>query len=125
LSSVTQVSVVGTFKDNWNGGATVTERQIAYNTTNTTTGAILVVSDGSTLMNEFDPGRKYYFWARVKNSVGWSGWSAVTSATLLAGAFVVYNGVPTPAVPYVNVGGVWKVARPWSRNGGIWKESAT
>jgi len=127
LSSVTQVSVYATFKDNANGGATVTARQIGYNIANNTTDANFrsVTSDGSTSITALTPGKKYYFWARVQNSVGWSAWSAVASTTLKAGAFVIVDGVPKPAVPYVNVNGVWKIARPWSKNGDFWKESAT
>ena len=125
LSSLTQVSVYGTFKANGNGGATITAYQIAYNTSNTTSGATIISSDGSTTITGLLPGTTYYFWARAQNSVGWSGWSAVSSTKTIAGAYVIYGGVPKPAVPYVRVGGVWKVARPWSRSGGIWKESAT
>lgn len=123
LSQLTQTSVFGTFKDNWNGGATITDRQIAVNTTNTTSGATLVISDGSTILNNLLPGTTYYFWARAMNSIGWGPWSAVSSTKTIAGAFVIYGGVPKPAVPYVKDAGVWKVARPWSRNGGFWKES--
>lgn len=125
LSQVTQVSAYGVFKDNWNGGATVTARQIAYNTTNTTTGATIISSDGSTTITGLTPGTKYYFWARAFNSVGWSGWSAVASTTTKAGAFVTYGGVPKPAIPWVKDAGVWKVAKVWGRNGDIWKETAT
>lgn len=125
LSSLTQVSAYGTFKDNWNGGATITSRAIAYNTSNTTTGATIVSSDGSTTLTGLKPGTKYYFWARTQNSVGVSAWSAVSSATTVAGAYVIVGGVPKPAVPYVRSGGVWKVARPWQNSKGTWKESAT
>jgi titin len=125
LSSLTQVSAYGTFKDNANGGAAITAREIAYNTSNTVTGATIVSSDGSTTMTGLLPGKKYYFWARTKNSVGYSAWSAVSSATTIAGAYVIVNGVPKPAVPYVRVGGVWKVARPWANVKNTWKESAT
>jgi len=123
LSAITQVSVYGTFKANGNGGATITAYQIARNTSNTLTGATIVSSDGSTTMTGLLPGRTYYFWARAQNSVGWGPWSVVSSAKTLAGAYVIYGGVPKAAVPYVKVDGVWKVARPWARNGGIWKES--
>lgn len=125
LSEVTQVSAKGTFKDNWNGGATVTARRIAYNTVNDVSSATIVSSTGTTTLTALSPGKTYYFWASVQNSVGWSAWSVVSSTQLMAGAFVTYNGAVKPAVPYVNVNGVWKVARPWSRNGDIWKESAT
>lgn len=126
-SNVKQNSVTTTFKANGNGGTSILDYQLAYNTSNTTTGATIVTppNSGVLTVTNLPPGQKLYFWARARNSVGYSAWSVVTSVTLIAGAYVVYNGVPTRAVPFVNVNGVWKVARPWSKNGDIWKESAT
>lgn len=124
FTNVKQAQVDVAFKDNANNGATITTRQLSYNTTNSHTGETIITSDGSTTVLNLDAGRLYYFWARTFNSVGWSAWSAVSSVQLQAGAWVNVGGVWKRAVPYVNVAGTWKVAEGWARNGGFWKQSA-
>jgi hypothetical protein len=68
------------------------------------------------------PGTQYYVWVRAKNSYGWGPWSPSATVTTLSGAYI-YNGtmkVWMKAVPYVNVGGVWKPAQAWRKNVGYW-----
>ena len=120
ISSITQTSVYGTFKANASNGPAITKYEIGYGTSSSSPQST-IASDGSTTISGLLPGTKYYFWARAYNSVGWSSWSAVSSATLLAGAYVNVNNVWHAAVPYVNVNGVWKVATPMVKIAGVWK----
>jgi fibronectin type III domain protein len=114
---------------NWNppgfdGGTAVTGYDIAYNTTNSTTGATIITGVTSPYTKTaLTPGTKYWFFVRAKNAVGNGFWSNGVSVTMIAGARVNVGGVWKQAVPYVRVAGVWKVARPWSRVLGTWKES--
>ena len=126
-SNIKQNTLTTTFKANGNGGTAIIDYQIAYNTSNTVTGATIIVPSNSGVTNwtNLPPGQKLYFWARSRNAVGYSAWSAVTSVQLIAGAYVIYGGVPKRAVPYVKVNGAWKVAKPWVRSGSTWKEMAT
>lgn len=72
-----------------------------------------------------DPGKTYYFWGRVRNSVGWGPWStSPSSVVLIAGARVLVVGEWKRAVPYVRVGGAWRVAEPWVKDAGLWKKTA-
>lgn len=134
LTEITQDSMMVKFTDGANGGASITNRRIAYNTSNTLTGATIVSSDGSTVLTGLPPGDTVYVWASTYNEHGWGPWSAVNSGTTIAGMFVMYLGQPKPAVPYVNVGGVaatestpaipgvWKIAEPQTRFYGLWKK---
>ena len=123
LSNVEQQSLDMSFTDGNNGGAAVTSRQIAYNTSNTLTGATIISSDGSTHISGLLPGRRYYFWARTNNIIGNGNWSSAITTELIAGATITVGGVVKRAVPWVNDGGVWKVARPWVKAAGFWIES--
>lgn len=69
------------------------------------------------------PGRLYYFWARGRNDIGWSVWSARSEVLLLAGAYVRDADIWRRAVPYVKVDGIWRIAKPWTRAIGTWKET--
>lgn len=120
ISSVTQTSVYGTFTANANNGSAITKYEIGYGTSSSAPQST-ISSDGSTTITGLLPGTKHYFWARAYNSVGWSPWSVVSSATLLAGAYVNVNNVWKAAVPYVNVNGVWQVATPMVKIAGVWK----
>lgn len=123
VSDATQNSVVVSFTDNSNGGTAVLERQIAYSTVNTTTGALTVPYTGVRTITGLLPATTYFFWARVRNSVGWGPYSPVVSDRTVAGAYLNVDGVWKEAIPYVKVSGVWKLARPWARIAGAWKET--
>ena len=104
-----------------NNGSPATEAQVGYGTSSSSPQTIVNGSDLD--INGLNPGTKYYFWARTKNAVGWSAWSASSNVTTPAGAWVFYDGAWRRAVPYVKVSGVWKVAEPWVKIGGLWKNT--
>lgn len=122
-SNATQTSILISFTDNGNGGSGITGRQVAYNTTNTTTGATAVTYTGIMTVGGLQPATTYYVWARTINAAGWSPWSPVVTFRTIAGARFNVNNVWKEAIPYVNVAGVWKLAAPWVRDAGVWKET--
>jgi hypothetical protein len=81
----------------------------------------VTIVGGNIHITAMDPGKMYYFWARARNTVGWSAWSVRSQVLLLAGARVLVGGEWKRAVPYVKDGGVWKVTEPWVKNAGEWK----
>jgi len=122
VSYIDQVSAIATITVNGDGGATITAYQLGWGLSSTTptsthTGPL------SQIISGLLPGKVYYFFGRVQNSVGFSPWSTATAAKTIAGARVKVSGVWKDAIPYVRVGGVWKVARPWGRVAGVWKET--
>lgn len=122
ISEVTQSSVKAVFNGNGDGGSAILEWQIGYGT-DANTPQSFISSSGTSTLTGLSPGQKYYFWARGRNSVGWGPWSAVSSATLIAGAYLKVGSVWKRAVPYVNVNGTWKVAKVWGKVAGSWRES--
>jgi hypothetical protein len=84
FSSVGSTSVMVSFTDNSNGGASIDSRQIGYRKDTTTAPLISVSSDGSTLITGLTPGHLYYFWARVHNYKGWSSYSSSRSVVMLS-----------------------------------------
>jgi fibronectin type III domain protein len=122
-SDATQTTFVASFTDNGDGGSPILERQLAYNTTNVTTGATTVSYTGVTVVTGLTPATTYYVWARVRNSAGWGPYSAVATIRTIAGAWMNVNNVWKEAIPYVRDGGVWKIARPYLHDAGIWKQS--
>lgn len=123
FDNVTQMSVRTTFEDREDGGSPIIERQVGYGLSSSTPTLFANDISGVNVLGNLDAGKTYYFWARSRNSIGWSEWSERSQVTLVAGARVLYGGVWKRAVPYVRVGGVWKVARPWVKTAGEWKES--
>lgn len=121
LSQITQTSLRAVFTGNYEGGTPVVEWQIAYGRHPTVPE--VYVGGYNLPINNLMPGELYYFWSRGRNSVGWSPLSAVSTARLIAGAYVKVGTVWKRAVPYVKVGTVWKVARPWAKIASIWKET--
>lgn len=118
-----QSSFVASFTDNGGNGSTITARQLAYNTTNTPTGATTVAYSGVMTVTGLTPATTYYVWGRVQNAAGWSAWSPVAIQRTIAGAWYNDNSVWKEAIPYVKIGSVWKLARPWVRDAGVWKEA--
>lgn len=123
LSSSDQTSFVASFTDNGTNGSAITARQLAYNTTNTTTGATTVSYTGVMTVTGLRPATVYYVWGRVQNTAGWSPWSVVATIRTVAGALYNVGGTWVEAIPYVRDGGVWKLARPWGRDAGVWKKT--
>jgi hypothetical protein len=122
VSDATQVSVVASFSDNGNGGSAITSREIGYGTSPVSPSASVTYTGVMTITG-LHPATVYYFFSRVRNSVGWSPYSAPSSMKTVAGASINVNGVNKDAIPYVKDGGVWKLARPWGRVAGVWKQS--
>lgn len=122
LSEITQTTLKAAFVPNYAGGTAVLEYQIGYGTHPNTAQQFIDASGGDAFITGLSPGIKYYFWARARNSVGWSNWSFTSSTYMVAGARVKVGFLWKPAVPYVRVNGVWKLARPWGRIAGVWKE---
>lgn len=122
----TQTTVVASFVDGYDGGTPIIEWQIGYGLN--AEGPDLFVNDtfhiASFILTNLEPGGTYYFWARTRNVVGWSAWSARSQKNLIAGARVRVGYQMLRAVPYVRVGGVWKVARPWVKSGAAWRETS-
>lgn len=85
ISSLTpgSTSVLVKTTDGNNNGASINSRQIAHNTSNTTSGATITSASTSTTITGLTTGRLYYFWARTHNAKGYSGWSPVKSTTTL------------------------------------------
>lgn len=89
ISLVTNTTLRTTFTDNGNGGVAIDLWQIARNTSNTVTGA-QIISVGSDRLQDWTglvSGTTQYFWARVHNAKGYSGWSSVRSVTMLRRPF--------------------------------------
>jgi hypothetical protein len=82
FSSVTNNSLVASFTDNSNGGDAIDSRQLAYRIGVNTGTLYSLSSDGSTAISGLTPGQKYFFYARVHNSLGWSGYSAVREVVM-------------------------------------------
>lgn len=122
-SNQTQTSIIVSFTDGAsNGGLPITERELAYGT-NPAGPDSMIPYDGVIQLDGLLPGKNYYFWARVKNSAGFSPYSQPIVARTIAGARINVSGVWKEAVPYVKDGGTWKLAQPWGRVAGVWKES--
>lgn len=124
FSEITQTSIKVTAIDKFNGGTDILERQLGYGLDPVTPSAFAGNFAGVNTLTSLDPGKTYYFWARVRNSIGWGPWSVRTQSDLIAGSRVLVGTEWKRAVPYVRVAGIWKVVRPWVRDAGIWKETS-
>lgn len=120
FTSIKATSVDATFTDGANNGDSIDSRQIGYGT-NSSTPQKTISSDRSTTITGLTPGATYYFWARTHNSLGWSSWSAKSTATPLAVVHVKLLNIWRVAVPYYNDAGVWKPLETWIKDGGVWK----
>lgn len=69
--------------------------------------------------NGLIPNRTYYARVQAGSTVGWSGYSAVSSFRTSAGFYISVGGVPKEAVLYVSVGGVPKLADLYLTAGGV------
>jgi hypothetical protein len=118
---------------NEDGGYPITGYQLGYGLFPAAGGRFTLPSADAPSPS-LQPGKIYYVMVRAQNQMGYGPWSEVVTVILVGGCFVWVNGVPKPAVPYVNVGGngitgtgavggTWKVARPYVRKLGVWKIS--
>lgn len=121
FTNIAQTSVTARFRDNGDGGSAILERQFAYSLDPDVKTTTVTATLGYNNISGLSPGRVYYFWARARNSIGWSSWSDRSQVMLVAGARVRDGGQWKRAVPFVRVAGVWKVAMPWVKSEGTWK----
>lgn len=124
LSAIGQTSLKASSDSNGDGGSPITAYEIGYGR-DPDYPEEMVESVGSSdlTLTGLSPGQVYYVWGRGWNQYGPGAWSARSTATLLAGAWVDVDGVKKRAVPYVRDGGVWKLAVSWTKIQGVWKES--
>lgn len=122
ISNIGPTSVVASWTPNWDGGAPITGYEIGYSTSSTPPGSGTPATSPVTISG-LTPGTTYYIWVRASNVVGWSPWSATSTAMTIAGVRIRVGGVWRIAIPYVRQGGVWRLARPWVRSAGVWKET--
>lgn len=81
--SPTQVRV--TLYSRGDGGSPILEWQIGYGTNGIGPTETAAASSGNTVIGGFNSGQSVFFWARVRNAIGWSAWSARRSATTFKG----------------------------------------
>lgn len=122
---IAQTSVKASFSDNGNGGTALTEKQIGYGTNSSGPSTWVDYPDSDITISNLQPGTQYYFWSRVRNSVGWSANSSPATVQTVAGAYVLVGTTWKKAVPYVNVNGTWRISRPWTKIAGVWKEDSS
>ncbi len=121
LSEIKQTSFKMVYFGNGDGGSQITAWETGYGTDPNAPQTI--VTGYNLTLTGLSPGQVYYVWARGQNKYGPGAWSARSTTTLLAGAWVDVDGVKKRAVPYVRDGGVWKLAVSWAKIEGLWKES--
>ena len=107
------------------GGSSVIGYDVQYSTDENYTQATTISTDKSpVVINNLSPDVEYYrFRVRAKNLIGAGVWSDSRITTIVGGpkvsyggkiystlAFVKYNGIYQPAIPYVKEEGVWRVA---------------
>lgn len=124
VENVQQTSCWTAFAGAFEGGTPVREYQLAYGR-DPNTAEVYKSSNGYDVLENLDPGKTYYFWARARNDIGWSGWSSRSQVNLIAGALIPVDGAYMRALPYIKSGGTWHLARPWVNVGGMWRPSAT
>lgn len=123
LSNIQPTTMQVAWTPNSNGGAAITNYEIAYGTNPASPSNTSTSATSPKTITGLTPGLTYYFKVRAQNSVGWSAYSAQSNARTIAGARVKVGGVWVLASVYVKDGGVWKLARPYVRDGGVWKEA--
>jgi fibronectin type III domain protein len=63
------------FRDGYEGGSPIIERELGYGLNRDDPVFSQDGEDGTVDNGPWDPGTKVYFWARNRNSTGWSEWS--------------------------------------------------
>lgn len=117
-----QNSIKALVVPNYDGDSPITGFKLGYGLSSSAPTTVLTQSTFSFTLTNLSPGATYYFWGKATNAYGDSAYSARSTATLIAGAWVKDGLVWKRAVPYVKDGGTWKLARPWGRQFGIWTE---
>lgn len=60
---------------NYDGGSGIVEWQLGYGQSSNGPTNTAPISGDDEVIGGFSPGQSMYFWVRVRNAVGWSGWS--------------------------------------------------
>lgn len=123
FSSIEQTRAIVDTHENASNGDSIDERRMYWNTSNTTSGATSVVTDGYAWLNDLPPGDRIYVWSRAHNKYGWSGYSPVGYFDTVAGAYVTVGSTRKKAVPYEKVGSVWKLLEPYAKSFGVWRNT--
>lgn len=127
FSLITATSVRVQFSNQGDGGSPTLEWQLRFGPDGS---AILssqnwnIVSNGTSDVQNLNPGSYYAAWARGRNANGWGAWSPGNSFYTLPGGRVKAAGVWKNGVPYVKVNGVWKPAVPYVKVAGVWKAAS-
>jgi hypothetical protein len=79
-TAVSSSSIRVVFSGTGTGGSPILQWQIGYGT-NSSGPSSTVTSDGDTVVGGFSSGQRVFFWARGRNALGWSAWSARREAT--------------------------------------------
>lgn len=103
----------------YDGGTPIREWQIGYGLNPNTPEAFRATYND--FFRDLVPGRRYFFWGRGRNDIGWGPWSGRSEVLLTAGAWVKDNGEWERALPWVKVGGVWRIAKGNIPVNGVWK----
>lgn len=120
ITDANQTSFIYRFTSNGDGGLAIREWQVGYGR-NGSYPEWYTSSWGTAHIGGLQPATRYYIWARGRNDIGWSGWSARSDVMTTSGALVkATNGQWVNAVPYVKVNGSWILAQPYVKVNGIW-----
>lgn len=84
ISEITANSMRVRWTAGSSNGASINLYQVARNTSNTTSGATLFSVDTDHVFTGLAPGTRYYWWARTRNSQGYSSWSPVAYASTIS-----------------------------------------
>lgn len=123
VSGVNATSCYVSFYDGYSNGAPITNRVVAYGTDPRSGQMSVAVGPTRTVyIGNLTPGTTYYFWIRLQNKYGLSGWTKPVNIRTWGAARVKVNGVWRQGVVYVRVGGVWKQARPYVKVAGVWRD---
>lgn len=88
-------------------------------------GAVVASATGGTFTaTGLSPSKQYFYTSRSMNASGyWSPWTPMKAFTTLPSANINVAGVWKNAIPWVNdAGGVPRMAIPYKNVGGIWKQ---
>jgi hypothetical protein len=81
LDTVTNTSMRARFSSNGDGGSAITKWELQYAKASNFSGAVTVVSNGTSTLTGLSSNTSYYFRARGVNAIGAGAWSSVASAT--------------------------------------------
>lgn len=122
LSDIQPDRITVNWAPNWDGGAAIVEYQVGWGT-NDTTPDNMESRWPPTTIGSLAPGIVYYFYARARNVVGWSGWSGPVSNRTIAGVRVKEGEIWRLALPYVKDGDTWRLVQPWVKESGVWRRT--